>query len=111
MTELMQHYLTLSPTERRKIDKLYKSFVAKLPCIVSGCHSVELHHIRKVSLPAPFGAGMGLKPCHIMIIPLSVQMHRGKGGIHDLSKRFEPMHGIDLMAELEKIHKSFMEII
>jgi len=110
MTELMIAYMDADKAERKRIDSDYKKFIAGLPCLVTCRQSVELHHIRMNNLPAPFGAGMGLKPADIMCIPLSVDMHRGKLGIHSLgNSNFQNYHGLHLLYELERYHNKFME--
>ena len=56
--------------ERRHLDR-----VAALPCAVCGARPVEVHHLRE-------GQGMAQRAPHWLSVPLCVEHHRGKTGIH-----------------------------
>jgi hypothetical protein len=55
--------------------KRHMGRVAQLPCAVCGATPVEVHHIRE-------GQGMAQRASDFLTIPLCVEHHRGKTGIH-----------------------------
>lgn len=80
--------------------------VADLGCAVCwriyGQHDpgpVELHHPRT-------GAGIGQRSCHMNVLPLCVNHHRGKMGIHGMGKKaFEAHYGFTEMDLLDDVRK------
>jgi len=58
-----------------KAEKLHMARVAELPCCLCGAMPVELHHIRE-------GVGMAQRQGNMLVIPLCVEHHRGKTGVH-----------------------------
>lgn len=77
--------------ERRHMGR-----VAQLACVVCvrlhGPHEpgpVELHHPRR-------GAGAGRRSSHFDVLPLCVEHHRGRTGVHGLgTKGFAAVYGFD----------------
>jgi hypothetical protein len=75
-----------------KDEQRHMSLVAELGCVVCrriyGPHEpgpVELHHPRT-------GVGMGRRANHMDVLPLCVEHHRGKTGIHGLGTKGFPKH-------------------
>ena len=73
-------------------EKKHMSKVAELGCVVCrrlhGPHDpgpVELHHPRG-------GAGMAQRASHMDVLPLCVEHHRGKTGVHGLGTKGFPKH-------------------
>ena len=58
-----------------KAEKLHMGKVAQLPCATCGSKPVELHHARE-------GQGMAQRAGNFLVIPLCVDCHRGKQGVH-----------------------------
>lgn len=64
-----------------KAERLHLDRVAQLPCVlcrrmgVGIVDSQEVHHIRS-------GQGIGERARHHLTIPLCIDCHRGKSGIH-----------------------------
>lgn len=78
-----------SAAERRHLAR-----VASLPCFICGAMPCEVHHIRA-------GQGMGQRASHFLSIPLCVEHHRGKTGIHgDRSAwKLRSMNELDALAD------------
>ena len=113
-TKLMEVYLVADKKERRGIDKRYKEFIAYKPCIGSFSSAIHLHHYRSNALPAPFGAGVGMKPAFIMALPLRYDIHNGNHphSIHRIGNtKFEDHFKIDLKLRIERFHDEFMELL
>lgn len=68
--------------------------VAGLTCAVCGAYGVQVHHIRA-------GQGMSQRASDFLTVPLCVDCHTGKGGIHgDRSMmRIRGLSEIDLVAD------------
>ena len=71
-------------------EKKHMSRVAELGCAV--CRRMgypgtpsELHHPRS-------GVGMGKRSSHFDVLPLCVEHHRGKTGVHGLGTKGFPKH-------------------
>lgn len=89
-----------------KSDKLHLSRVAALGCIL--CHhihgehdpaQVEIHHVRA-------GHGMGQRAGHREAIPLCIEHHRGKMGLHGMGTRaFSAHYGVDEMTLLDDVRR------
>ncbi len=86
-------------------EKKHMSRVADLGCSV--CRRMgypgtpaELHHPRA-------GVGMGKRASHMDVIPLCVEHHRGKTGVHGLGTKGFPKHwGFteqDLLADVREL--------
>lgn len=59
--------------------KRHMSKVAKLPCVVCGDTTIEVHHAT--------GGGMGMKSSAFDTFSLCVDHHRGQNGIHTIGKK------------------------
>lgn len=73
-------------------ERKHMSRVAELGCVVCkriyGPHDpgpVELHHPRS-------GTGMAKRASHMNVLPLCVEHHRGKTGVHGLGTKGFPKH-------------------
>jgi len=110
LSQLIEWYLSASSSERKRIDRQYKEFIASCGCIVTRRGDVELHHLRIVGKSGVIGSGMGKRPADIMCIPLTVEMHRtGRYAIHRIgNKNFEDLHCINLLDELKILHDRFI---
>lgn len=56
-------------------EKKHLSRIAALPCALCGAHGVQIHHILE-------GRVKGRKSGHFTAIPLCVDCHQGRNGIH-----------------------------
>ena len=103
-TQLEILYRRLTTPQQRKVDGLYKKFVSSKSCLVSRKKPVQVHHHR-----TSVNAGMGLKPKDIYCVPLHVDYHTGKYGIHKIGiETFVRKFKIDFEEELKKIHEEFV---
>lgn len=87
-----------------KDEKKHLAAVAELGCAV--CRRMgypgtpaEIHHLRK-------GTGLALRSSHYDAIPLCVEHHRGKTGLHGLgTKGFVRAYGYDEADLLDDVKK------
>ena len=90
----------MKPTaaERAHMDK-----VAQMPCLVSGKWPVTLHHV------TGYADRMGRAPrSHMRVVPLAARYHLIQHGPRESVEAlghqgFYRVHGIDLMAEAERL--------
>lgn len=89
----------MTQSERRHLNA-----VAELGCILCARLGTpgtpaEIHHPRK-------GQGMGQRASHKQAIPLCIEHHRGKTGVHGMgTKAFSAHYGIDedgLLADVRR---------
>lgn len=81
-------------------SKRHMARVAELPCSVCGDEQVQVHHIRE-------GQGMAQRADDWLTIPLCVDCHTGKHGIHGdkTMMRIKKVGELDLLAQtLEEIY-------
>ena len=72
---------------KTQIEKDYHDAVARIECVVSGCHAPScVHHAR-------FAAGMGQRSDHFLVAALCWDHHQGPNGIHADQKLFEMRYG------------------
>jgi hypothetical protein len=84
-------------------EKRHMARVASLPCLVSGERPVQLHHVTATI------AGGRIARSHKRIVPLAPRYHQhdhGKQSVERLGHaRFFLVHGIDLLAEADRLWK------
>lgn len=72
-------------SHKSKNEKDYLHAVALLPCCICGHWPVEVHHQRT-------GIGLGQRASHFNTLPLCLNHHRGKEGIHTLGRKAWEKH-------------------
>jgi hypothetical protein len=80
-------------SERRHHDR-----VAQMPCIACGRHGVHVHHVTSDGFKR-------LSKDHMRVVPLCPDCHQhGPHAVHKINHAvFNQMHGIDLLAEAERL--------
>jgi hypothetical protein len=75
-------------------SKRHMGRVAQLPCCLCGAQPVQVHHVRE-------GQGMSQRADDWLAIPLCVDCHTGKRGIHGdrTMLRIRKVGELDLLAE------------
>lgn len=82
-----------------KLLKQHHEFVRSMPCVVTGRSDVTLHHCHSGSLSeAGITRGVGQRPSDWLVIPITLDLHIGNGGIDGSMgvKTWEKTHGTQM---------------
>ena len=79
-------------------ERRHHVLVAQLPCLACGRHGVHVHHVTSDGYKR-------LSKDHMRVVPLCPECHQhGRFAIHNIHPAvFNTMHGIDLLAEAERL--------
>lgn len=87
------------PLEERKAIALHHKRVRSMGCVVTGRPDVTLHHCHSGSLSdAGIRRGAGQRPSDWLVIPITLDLHIGNGGIDGSMgvKTWEKTHGTQM---------------
>lgn len=97
------------PLNERKAIARHQALVRSMPCVVTGSSNVTLHHCHSGSLrEAGITRGVGQRPSDWLVIPITLDLHIGNGGI-DGSKgviSWEKEHG----TQMDHLKKVFQQV-